>query len=108
MLMLFDTANRPKTNLKLRFKRLNRNLIIIEQNVLFYSASILDSKLILKILKRYYSKFNIFLLILNDSEYDKLLKINKIDILNNVEVLDSNKFTKLDFKVFKDLSLKKA
>jgi len=100
-----------ETNLlkqKLRFKRLNRNLIIIEQNVLFYSASILDSKLILKILKRYYSKFNIFLLILNDSEYDKLLKINKIDILNNVEVLDSNKFTKLDFKVFKDLSLKKA
>ena len=100
-----------ETNLlkqKLRFKRLNRNLIIIEQNVLFYSASILDSKLIFKILKRYYSKFNIFLLILNDSEYDKLLKINKIDILNNVEVLDSNKFKKLDFKVFKDLSLKKA
>lgn len=100
-----------ETNLlkqKLRFKRLNRNLIIIEQNVLFYSASILDSKLILKILKRYYSKFNIFLLILNDSEYDKLLKINKIDLLNNVEVLDSDKFTKLDFKVFKDLSLKKA
>jgi len=74
------------------------------QRILFYSASTLDSKVILKILKRYYSKFKIFILILNNKEYEKLLKINKIDLLNNVQVLNPNKFINLNFKVFKDLN----
>ncbi len=101
----FET-NLQKQNLK--FKRLNPNLLFIEQGVLFYSSTFLDSKVILKILKRYYSKFRIFILILVEREYEKLLKINKIDILNNVEVLNSNKFLKLDFQVFKNLCLKNA
>jgi len=95
-------ANLLKQNLQ--FKRLNQNLIFIEQRILFYSASTLDSKVILKILKRYYSKFKIFILILNNKEYEKLLKINKIDLLNNVQVLNPNKFINLNFKVFKDLN----
>ena len=41
-------------------------------------------------------------------EYEKLLKINKIDILKNVEVLNLNKFLKLDFQVLKNFGLKET
>lgn len=101
----FET-NLVKNNIE--FTRLNKNLLLIEQRVLFYSSPFLDSKLILKILERYFSKFFIYILILDDKEYDKLLKINKIQLLENVEILNSKKFSKLNLKVFKDLCSKKA
>jgi len=94
----FET-NLLKTNVS--FKRLNQNLLFIENRVLFYYSPILESKIILKILRRFSSEFRIYILIINSDEYDQLLRIDKIRSLKNVVTLNSSKFLKLDFKIFK-------
>ena len=83
------------------FKRLNQNLIFIENRALFYYSPIIESKIILEILKRFSSEFRVYILIINDDEYEHLLRIDKIESLKNVIALNSSKFLNLDFKNFK-------
>ncbi|TFG14549.1 MAG: hypothetical protein EU535_03240 [Promethearchaeota archaeon] len=98
----FETNLRKK---KIKFKRLNKNLFFIENCLLFYFSPILESKVILEILRRYSSQFYIYILIMKDEQYDELLKIEQIEFLKNVVTLNSSKFLKLDFNIFKDLKL---
>ena len=98
----FETNLRKK---KIKFKRLNKNLFFIENCLLFYFSPILESKVILEILRRYSYRFYIFILIMKEEQYDKLLKIEQIEFLKNVVALNPSKFLKLDFKIFKDLKL---
>jgi len=85
----------------IKFKRLNQNFMFIEQNSLFYTAPDLNYKIILKILKKYYSKFFIFFLFLKDEEYEKLVKIEKIALLKKVKILSKSEFLNLNFNDFK-------
>ena len=87
-------------NKEIKFKRLNQNLLFINQHILFYTAPNLDYKVILTILKKYYSKYFLYFLILN--EYNKLLEINGINMLDNIKILSLNEFSHFNFKVFKN------
>jgi len=89
-------------NKEIKFKRLNQNLLFINQHTLFYTAPNLDYKAILTILKKYYSKYFLYFLILNEFEYSKLLEINGITMLDNVKLLSLNEFSHFNFKVFKN------
>ena len=89
-----------KNNLK--FKRINQNLLFIEQRYLFYTSHNLDYKLMLKILIKYYSKYFICFLILNEITYDNLRKIEEINLLNNVKLMDPIKFLKLSMDFFRN------
>ena len=82
------------------FKRLNPNLLFINQNSLFITIFEFDPQALLKLLKKFHSKYFIFLLILNEEVYEEVLKIDKIDFLSNIKVINSEKFLKLDFDVF--------
>lgn len=94
-------------NREIKFKRLNQNLLFINEHILFYTAPNLDYKVILTILKRYYSKYFLYFLILNEYEYSKLLEINGIIMLDNVKLLSLNEFSHFNFKVFKNHHLLK-
>lgn len=89
-------------NKEIKFKRLNQNLLFINQHILFYTAPNLDYKVIPTILKKYYSKYFIYFLILNEYEYNKLLEINGINMLENMKILSLNEFSHFNFKVFKN------
>jgi len=111
-----DFKNMTKFNIKfehnlvnkqIKFKRLNQNLFFINQHILFYTAPNLDYKVILRILKKYYSKYFLYFLILNEFEYSKLLEINGITMLDNVKLLSLNHFSDFNFKVFKNNHLLK-
>jgi len=86
---------------KISFKRLNPNLLFINQSLLFITITKFDSKALLKLLKKFHSKYYIFLLILNKRVYEQVLKIDKINLLSNIKVIDSGKFLKLDFEIFR-------
>jgi hypothetical protein len=94
-------------NREIKFKRLNQNLLFINEHILFYTAPNLDYKVILTILKRYYSKYFLYFLILNEYEYSKLLEINGIIMLDNVKLLSLNEFSHFNFNVFKNHHLLK-
>ncbi|MFX1259212.1 MAG: hypothetical protein ACFFBZ_14780 [Promethearchaeota archaeon] len=102
--------NIPEFNLKfeeilksnqIEFQRLNQNLIFIEQKIVFITLIKLNFKLILKIFKRFFSKYLIYLLILDENEYQKLLKVDKVRLLKDVIILNYKDFKNLDFKEFK-------
>lgn len=85
----------------LSFKRLNPNLLFINQNSLFITIFEFEPQELLKLLKKFHSKYFIFLLILDERVYEEVLKIDKIDFLSNIKVFNSEKFLDLDFDVFK-------
>lgn len=86
----------------IKFKRLNKNLLFIEQKALFFSTIHLDFELILKLLKRYRSKYLIYILILNERDYNILLRyLDKINLLENVKVMSLNDFSSIKIDVFK-------
>ena len=90
---------------RIAFKRLNQNLLFINQHSLFITIFEFDPQALLKLLKKFHSKYFIFLLILNDEVYEEVLKIDKIDFLSNIKVINSEKFLKLDFNDFKEIKM---
>ena len=86
---------------QIEFKRLNKNLIFIEPHYLFLQLEILNLKVILDIIKKYYSKYIVYILILNEKDYIKLLKIGKMSLLKNIKILNPENFFSFDINVFK-------
>ena len=91
------------TSNKIDYQQLNHNLFFIEQKIIFISFIKLDFKLILRIFKRFFSKYQIYLLILDEKEYQNLLKIDKLKLLEGITLLNYKKFMELDFNRFKEL-----
>jgi hypothetical protein len=85
---------------RIKFKRLNRNLLFVEDSVLVHYSSALDPIYILNILKRFYSKYLIIIILLNDKQDTKLLE--KIGFLKNVKILNPTEFSKFDLNILKD------
>jgi len=88
-------------NYGLDFNRLNRNLLFIEQKILFLTLEDLDFNLLLRLCKKYYLKYTIYILILNDKEYTKILDVDKIQLLENIKIICYKDFLNFDFKRFK-------
>lgn len=78
------------------FKRLNKNLLFINKNLLFFSFTDSNYKIILKILKKYYQKYYLFFLILNDVEFEKIVKIENITLLKNLKIMRISDFIKIN------------
>ncbi|MFX1353436.1 MAG: hypothetical protein ACFFGP_05705, partial [Promethearchaeota archaeon] len=86
---------------QIEFQRINQYLYFIEQKLVFLTLDKLNYKLILKIFKRFFSKYQIYLLILDENEYNKLLKMDKIKSLKNLEILNYESFKSIDIQNFK-------
>ena len=86
---------------QIKFKRLNKNLLFIEQGVLFLSTTHLDADLILRILKKYCLKYFIYILIFNESDFNELLKIENINMMENIKIMSPKEFFNLNYDVFK-------
>jgi len=91
-------------NNQIEFKRLNKSLIFIEQWCIFLVLTLLDSNLIRKIIEHYHSKYFIYILILNEKEYDKLLEIKEIKLLKKIKIMHPDEFSTFNFKTLKNSS----
>jgi len=89
-------------NNQIEFKRLSKHLIFIEQWCIFLVLTLLDSNLIRKIIEHYHSKYFIYILILNEKEYDKLLEIKEIKLLKKIKIMHPDKFSTFNFKTLKN------
>jgi hypothetical protein len=91
---------------QIAFIRLSDNLIFIENSYLFIILENLNSKYIQKILEKYYPKYIIYILILNDSGYKKLREYKSIE---NIRIIHPNNMKNFNYQEFKRVnSLKDA
>lgn len=88
---------------QIEYQRLNQYLTFIEQKLIFMALEKLDIKLILKVFKRFFSKYMIYMLILDDSEYQKLQKIDKIKLLKNLKIWNYETFINTNIKDLKKM-----
>ncbi len=84
-----------KTN-EINFHRLNPNLILINNKILFVLFEKVDFELLNKVIANYYNKYQIFILILNRQDYYQLIELEKINELKQLKVFnyqeDANSF----------------
>ncbi|MFX1315125.1 MAG: hypothetical protein ACFE9T_04625 [Promethearchaeota archaeon] len=86
---------------QIEYKRLNKFLIFIEQWCLLLVLPSLNTNLIQRIIENYHQKYFIYILTLNQRDYDKLLEIEEIRLLKKIKILHPNEFSTLNFKIFK-------
>ena len=83
-----------------KFIRFSNYLLFIEKTFLFLTMSKLKSELIQQIIQKYLPKYFIYILVLNKQDAKKLLEIKSIISLKNVQILNLDELSKLDFKIF--------
>jgi hypothetical protein len=91
----------------LDYHRLKPNLFFIEEKILFLILEDNNLKYIKKLLKNFFSRYIIFILILNQKEYRKLIESNEIGLLDNLKILSFKDFVMLDFLELKKENLLK-
>ncbi len=88
-------------NNQVKFIRLNKNLLFIEQCFLVLVFKKLNSHYILRIIEKYHSKYIIYITTLHDLDYKKLLEIKTINQIENVNLLNPSEIQELNYKAFK-------
>ncbi len=86
----------------LKSVRISKNLLFIEETYLFFTSLKLDHKIIFNILKKYYEKYYIFIIILSEHNYQILKKIEKINLLERITIMNLELFSKFDLKILKN------
>jgi len=81
----------------LDYYRLKPNLFFIEEKVLFLILEGNNLRDIKKLLEKFFSQYFIFILILNQKEYRKLIESNEVSLLDNLKILNFKDFLILDF-----------
>ena len=87
---------------QINFHRLNRNLLLIEDKILFLIFKDFHHEDILRLLEKFYSRYFVVILVLNQDEYKKLLDVSKIKFLENLKTLNCMDFVKFNFSVLKN------
>jgi len=94
---------------QLDYYRLKPNLFFIEEKILFLILEDNNLKDIKKLLENFFSQYFIFILILNQKEYRKLIESNEVGLLDNIKILNFKDFVMLDFlELSKENLLKNA
>jgi len=95
----FDKALRLN---QVDFHRLKPNLFFIEDKTLFLILDHYNPVEISRILEKFFSKYYVFILILNMEEYNKLIQSNEIRLLENIKTLSFKDFIKFNITNLKN------
>jgi hypothetical protein len=85
----------------IEYIRLSKTLLFIEQRYIFLLLENLDCNYIYKIIEKYYSKYFIYILILNDLGNKELQKIKSIKLIENIKILNPLEIRDINYKEFK-------
>jgi len=94
--------NLSRNNIK--FIRFSKYLLFIEQGFLFLVMSKLKSEFIQRIIKKYLSKYFIYILVLNKEDSKRILEIKGLKSLKTVQVLNSDEISNFNYNKFKNES----
>jgi hypothetical protein len=86
----------------IEYMRFNQNFLFIEQAFLFLVLQKVKPDYIRQVIKKYYPKYVIYILIIDTQEYEKLLNIENLSSLKNIFTLKLDEFSNFDFNKFKD------
>lgn len=84
------------------FLKLNQNMMIINRKVLFIINARIEIDYIKKIIDEYYSKYFIYLVIIYEKQYQKLLNIKDISLLNCLTILNGSEFYDFNFELLEN------
>ena len=87
---------------QIEFHTLKPNLFFIEDKILFLILKVYNPVEISRILEKFFSKYYLFILILNIEEYKKLIQNNKIRSLENIKTLNIKDFIKFNISNMKN------
>ena len=88
-------------NHQIKHVRLNKNLLFINQSCLLLVLHHLESNIIRKIIKTYISKYFIYILMLSEVDYEKLLEIESIHLIDNVKPLQLKEIHQFNYENFR-------
>ncbi|MFX1568132.1 MAG: hypothetical protein ACFFCV_07170 [Promethearchaeota archaeon] len=101
VLRMNSIIEKKLSNHHIKHIRLNKNLLFINQSYLLLVLQHLESSIIQKIITTYSSKYFIYVLILSEVDYEKLLEIESIQLLDNVKPLHLKEIHQFNYEVFK-------
>ncbi|MFX0076239.1 MAG: hypothetical protein ACFE96_12410 [Candidatus Hermodarchaeota archaeon] len=87
---------------QIAFHQLKPNLFFIEEKILFLILDQYNPVEISRILEQFFSKYYVFILILNMDEYNKLIQSNEIRLLENIKTLNFKDFIGFNIRSLKD------
>jgi len=85
----FDKALRLN---QIEFHTLKPNLFFIEDKILFLIQKVYNPVETSRILEKFFSKYYVFILILDMEEYKKLIQTNNIRLMENIKTLNFKEF----------------
>jgi hypothetical protein len=77
------------------FLEINDKMMLINKKLLFFYTLNVNTIFIKKIIQKYYDKYYIIILIINRSEYNKLISIENLKELNNLKIINFEQFKKI-------------
>lgn len=89
----------------IKFTKIKEDLLLIEDKSLFYWTDNLTFEILSKMLEKYYSRFNICILILNETDYNQIIELEYAKSLKRLKILNVNDFLSLDLKSFKNVQV---
>jgi len=88
---------------KVKFLKLSDRLFFIEQQILIIALHQLDIDYLMKILKKFYSIYLIFILVFTNDDYQKLLKVDRITALKDLQIKSLDKTGKDCQKIIEEI-----
>lgn len=86
---------------ELEFHQLNQNLFFVEQSTLVIIIANMQFRLLLNLIKKFRSKYFLLIIVLNDKGYTDLMKIEKINSITNLKIINYEEFCRFDLKSIK-------
>jgi len=94
LLMKFDKN-------KINFYQINEQILFIDDHILLVLIENLDLELLSNLLKKYYSKYKVMMLFLNEGDYYEIMKVDKISKLKDLRILRMSDLTELNYNILK-------
>ena len=85
----------------INYHQINDQILFIENHILFILIGKLDLEMLSDLLEKYYSKYKLMILFLNEDIYDEIMKVEKITKLQDLSVLRMSDFIGINYNIFK-------
>lgn len=85
----------------IEFNQFSQNLFFVEQSTLVIILVNRRFKCLMNIIKKFRSKYQLLVILLNNKDYDDLIKLDKINSIPNLKIINYEKFCQFDIKNLK-------
>lgn len=88
---------------KLEFHQFSQNLFFVERSTLVIIVATKKFKFLLNLIKKYRVKFFLLVIVLNEEGYDDLMKMENLNTIPNLKIINYEEFCQFDLKSIKTI-----